>query len=104
MDNGVYKFAFRENVPTKEIEECLYWAAFNTESIFGKAKFRLDCSFHFDQRQKIVLIDKSTDSGKHLSQLFTSIVSREFGDESFRVERMLAKGMKSEPTTPAKEG
>ncbi len=94
MDNGIYKFAFRENIPSKEIEECLFWSAFNTESIFGKARFRLDSSFHIDRHQRIVVIDKSTDVGKHLAQLFTSVASREFGEEAFRVERLLAKWAK----------
>ncbi len=95
MDNGVYKFIFRESTPVKEIEECLFWSAFNTESIFGKARFRLDSSFCFDRHQRIVIIDKSTDVGKHLAQLFTATVSREFGEEGFRVERLLTKAMKS---------
>ncbi len=104
MNDGVYKFSFRDEAPPKDIEECLYWAAFNTESIYGKAKFRLDCSFHFDRHQKVVLIDKSTDTGKHLAQLFTSIVSREFGEEAFRVERLLAKGMKETTEQQPKDG
>lgn len=103
MDGGVYKFSFREDVPAKQIEESLLWAAFNSESIFGRAKFRLDCSFHFDRYQKVVIIDKSTDAGKHLAQLFTSIISRECGDESFRIERLLAKGMRSPTDSTTKE-
>ncbi|MCG3204974.1 MAG: hypothetical protein KCHDKBKB_01691 [Elusimicrobia bacterium] len=95
MDNGVYKFTFLENIPIKEIEECLFWSGFNTESIFGKARFRLDGSFHLDRPRKFVVIDKSTDVGKHLAQIFTSVISREFGEESFRVERLLATEMKS---------
>ncbi len=76
MDNGVYKFTFRENIPIKEIEECLFWSGFNTESIFGKARFRLDGSFHFDRPRKFVVIDKSTDVGRHLAQIFISVAKR----------------------------
>src|SRR5689334_7192426 len=104
MDNGVYKFTFRENIPAKDIEECLFWSGFNTESIFGKARFRLDGSFHFDRHRKFVVIDKSTDVGKHLAQIFTSVVSREFGEESFRIERLLATEMKSSVNIKSESG
>lgn len=103
MESGVYKFTFRENIPVKEIEECLFWSCFNTESIFGKARFRLDSTFYFDRHSRVVVIDKSTDVGKHLAQLFASVVAREFGDEAFRIERLLAKGFKS-PAPSQKEG
>lgn len=84
----VYRFTFHEDVPAKYIEETLYWSVFNAESVFGKPKVRLDGSFLFDPKQKICVIDKATDVGQHIAQVFTSYLTREFGETSFKVERV----------------
>lgn len=84
----IYRFKFAEKVPEERIEENLFWAVFNTESVFGKAKVRLDGSFLFVKKQRVCLVDKSTQIGQHIAQLFTSLMSREFGEQSFKVERI----------------
>jgi len=88
---NIYRFIFSETVPAKRVEENLFWAVFNTESIYGKSKVRLDGSFLFDRKQKICLIDKTTQIGQHIAQLFTSLIAREFGEQSFRVVRIADK-------------
>ena len=87
----VYRFEFQQDVPGKAIEEHLYWSVFNAESVFGKPKVRLDASFYFDQEKKVCVIDKTTEVGRHIAQVFTSLITREFGEESFKVERLPAK-------------
>jgi hypothetical protein len=34
------------------------------------------------------VIDKGTDVGQHIAQLFTSYITQEFGEDAFRVERL----------------
>jgi hypothetical protein len=89
--NAVYRFKFKEAIPPKAIEETLFWAVFNAESVFGKPKVRLDASFIFDKGKKICVIDKTTDVGQHIAQIFTSLVTREFGEDAFKVERLPTK-------------
>lgn len=87
----VYRFQFKDDVPPKEIEETLFWAVFNAESVFGKPRVRLDASFLFDREKKVCVIDKTTEVGRHIAQVFTSLMTREFGEESFKVERLPPK-------------
>ena len=94
--DGVYKFSFNENVPGKEVEENLFWAVFNAESVFGKPKVRLDASFLFDRQKKVCVIDKTTEVGQHIAQIFTSLMTREFGEEAFKVERVAQKEKKTD--------
>ncbi len=89
--DGVYRFQFKHDVPSKDIEEHLFWAVFNAESVFGKPNVRLDASFLFEKEKKVCVIDKSTEVGQHIARVFTSLVTREFGEESFTVERLPPK-------------
>mgnify|MGYP001559804266 CR=1 FL=1 len=89
--NGVYRFKFKDSISPKEIEETLFWAVFNAESVFGKPRVRLDASFLFDREKKVCVIDKTTEVGQHIAQLFTSLMTRKFGEEAFKVERLPPK-------------
>lgn len=84
----VYRFSFQHEIPAKEIEEQLYWAVFNTESVYGKPTVRLDGSFLFDEKTKVCVIDKGTDVGRHIAQLFTSYLTSQFGEAAFKVQRI----------------
>lgn len=86
--NAIYRFEFRDGIPAQEIEETLFWAMFNAESVFGKPRLRLDASFIFDRDKRVCVIDKSTEVGQHIAQVFTSLITREFGEDSFKVERI----------------
>ena len=86
-----YRFCFQKRISNKAIEENLFWAVFNAESLYGKPKVRLDASFLFDREKKICVIDKTTEIGQHIAQIFTSLVTREFGEDAFKVERMPTK-------------
>lgn len=87
----IYRFTFKDSVPSKGIEETLFWAVFNAESVFGKPKVRLDASFYFERDKNVCVIDKSTDVGEHIAKVFTSMISVAFGEKSFAVERLLPK-------------
>lgn len=87
----VYRFEFKQDVPSKAVEEHLFWAVFNAESVFGKPRVRLDASFLFDREKNVCVIDKTTEVGRHIAQVFTSLITREFGEEAFKVERLPPK-------------
>ncbi len=84
----VYRFQFKDDVLAREIEDALYWAVFNAESVFGKAKVRLDASFYLERRKKVCVIDKATEAGQHIAQVFTNLAAKKFGEEAFKVERV----------------
>jgi hypothetical protein len=89
--DAVYRFEFKDGVPAKEIEETLCWAVLNAESIYGKPKVRLDGSFNFDKEKRICVIDKTTEVGQCIAQIFTDCLSRAFGEEAFTVTRLRKK-------------
>ena len=89
--NGVYRFQLKDDISPKEIEENLFWATFNAESVFGKPRVRLDASFLFDPIKKVCVIDKTTEVGQHIAQVFISLVTRKFGEEAFKIERLPPK-------------
>lgn len=84
----IYRFTFRNDVSAERIEEQLYWAVFNTESVFGKSNVRLDGSFLFDEKEKVCVIDKTTEVGRHIAQLFISYLTTQFGEDALKVERI----------------
>ena len=84
----VYRFEFKHDVPAREIEDALFWAVFNTESVFGKAKVRLDGNFEFDHRKKICEITTGTEVGEHIAKMFTTLAGTKFGESAFHVERV----------------
>ena len=87
----VYRIAFQQDIPSREIEDALFWAVFNTESVFGKAKVRLDGDFDFNHRTKVCEISTGTDVGEHIAKMFTRLAATKFGESAFHVERMEKK-------------
>jgi hypothetical protein len=87
----IYRFQFNHDILSKEIEDALFWAVFNAESVFGKAKVRLDASFVFERRKKVAVIEGTTDVGQHIAKIFTSLAARKFGETAFKVERVPKK-------------
>jgi hypothetical protein len=86
--SDTYRFQFKPDILAREIEDALFWAVFNAESVFGKAKVRLDGSFALDKHRKNCVIEGSTEVGQHIAKIFTSLVAKKFGEEAFVVERI----------------
>lgn len=84
----VYSFSFAPEITDDEIASRLFLAAVNTENVFGGAAMRLDASFRFDKEARTCVIDGRTEIGRHMAKLFVSYLSKEFGDETFTVERI----------------
>jgi hypothetical protein len=91
MADGVYRFEFNPEISTKDIEKRIISAVLDAESIHGPAKVRLDASFYFDKADKVCVIDKTTEVGQHIAQIFISSIARDFGDAAFKVVRLRKK-------------
>lgn len=83
-----YRYYFKNSVPLEEVEASLLLAVFATESLHGEAQARLDAGHYLDRKKRKCVIDASTSAGRSFNRLFVSFLSREFGPESFRVERI----------------
>src|SRR3954453_7747182 len=90
MSRELYRYTFTPDVPTEEVEGALLLALLAAESLHGETQVRLDASHFLDPDAHACVIDAGTAVGRDVSRLFTGFVRREFGDESFRVERILS--------------
>ena len=91
MPTDVYRYEFKEAVPAEEIETTFVLALFAVEALHGESQTRLDAGHAFDAKKRAVVIDASTAVGRDLNRVFVGFVTREFGPESFRVERVQKK-------------
>jgi len=90
MSRNVYRYAFTDAVPTDEIETTILLAIIAAESIHGETQVRLDFSHTFDAKHRSCVIDADSPVGRDVNKLLAGFLSKEFGRDSFRVERMQA--------------
>jgi hypothetical protein len=87
MTENLYRYAFNGGVPPEEIEATLLLAVVATESLHGEVQVRLDAAHFLDLDRRACVIDAGTAVGRDLNRLFTGFAAREFGPDSFQVER-----------------
>ncbi len=88
MTVDAYRYVFQPAIPTAEVEATLVLSILAVEALHGESQTRLDAGHAFDDRTRVVVIDSSTAVGRDLNRVFIGFVSREFGPEAFRVERV----------------
>ena len=99
MSKQIYRYAFADGVPIEEIEASLVLAIMATESLHGESQTRLDVAHYLDPVRRGCVVDASTPAGRDFNRLFIGFVRREFGEDSFRVERV--DSCPQEPCEPA---
>jgi hypothetical protein len=88
MNREIYRYNFNTKVPFRDVEESLLLAVLAAESLHGRALVRLDASFCLDSKKRSCVVDAATDVGRAIARIFTGFLSREFGEEAFKVERV----------------
>jgi hypothetical protein len=99
MSRAIYRYVFAEAIPTEEAEGTLVLAVLAAESLHGEAQVRLDGAHHFDPVRRACVLDAGTPVGRDLNRLFVGFLRREFGEESFTVERVLDASAHVNPAT-----
>lgn len=87
MAKEIYRYAFVPDIDIDEVEASLVLAIFATESLHGESQTRLDAAHYFDNVMRKCVIDSSTAVGRDLNKLFVGFLQREFGEDTFHVER-----------------
>ena len=90
MTADVFRFEFEPTVPLPEAEMSLHLATYAVEGLYGEARVRLDASYHLDKGRRSITVDGGTEVGAAIVKVFTRFLSREFGEDSFRVRRVEA--------------
>ena len=84
----LYRYTFQSDVPKAEVEASLLLALIAVEGLHGEAQTRLDAGHAMSGTFGACVIDASTPVGGDLAKVFTAFLRREFGEDSFRVERL----------------
>ena len=88
MNRELYRYNFDSKVPNRDIEESLLLAVLAAESLHGRSLVRLDASFCLDSHKRSCVVDAATEVGRAIARIFTGFLTREFGEEAFKVERV----------------
>ena len=91
MDPEVFRYSFAAGVPFAEIESSLVLAIMATENLHGQAQVRLEAAHAIDAANRQCVIDGSSPVGRDINRLFVGFLQREFGADSFEVERVREK-------------
>ena len=91
MNRELYRYNFDSKVPIRDVEESLLLAVVAAESLHGRSLVRLDASFRLDPQKHSCVVDAATDVGRAIARIFTGILSREFGENSFKVRCILTR-------------
>ncbi len=87
MDREVYRYHFSTGVSMSAVEESLLLAVLAAECLHGSAVVRLEAAYCLDEQKRSCVVDATTAVGRDLARIFAGFVSREFGEQAFRVER-----------------
>ena len=87
MGGEVYRYNFRDCMPLQSVEESLLLAALAVECLYGRSQLRLDAAFRLDKERRCCVVDARSEVGRGIARIFTGFLTREFGDEAFKVEK-----------------
>jgi len=100
MNHDIYKYEFSFNIPIDEVEQSLALSVLTTESLHGRTRVRLDASFCIDKEKHACIVDAGTEVGRHIASIFTGYLTREFGENTFKVKRLSKNNeQKTKPVT-----
>jgi hypothetical protein len=82
-----YRYTFSPSIDIVDVEATVTLAALATESLHGEARMQLEGRHAFDAEKRTCVIDALGEVGRDFNQLFLGFMRREFGRDSFQVER-----------------
>lgn len=88
MRTEVLRFQIDPSVPLEEAEMSLHLAMFAVEGLVGSARIRLDVRYYVDEPRRVIIVDGSNEVAGAVVRVFTNLLLREFGEDSFLVKRM----------------
>lgn len=101
MKRTVYRYRFEKDVPMKEAHDSLLLSVIGAECLHGEARVRMEADYRFSRARRTCVVDASGPVGTDICRLFTGFASREFGRDSFTVERIeRPDAPQPEPITP----
>jgi len=87
MSSNEYRFQFKPDVDLPEAEGTMRLSLLAAEGLFGEARVRTEVSYTVDPLRAEIRIAGDTPVGETVTQIFTSLLSHEFGRSAFSVRR-----------------
>lgn len=95
------RFQVDDNISLNDAEMSLHLAMFAVEGLFGRARVRLDAEYELNEQDHAIDVDGSTEVGAMIARVFTGLLLREFGEDSFQIQRMTPSILHTEPERTA---
>ncbi|TWT40191.1 hypothetical protein KOR42_49330 [Thalassoglobus neptunius] len=89
------RFHFQESVDLLEAEMSLHLAMFSVEGLYGRARVRLEAHYQLVTDDHRIDVDCTSRVGELIVRVFTGLLIREFGEDSFTVRKVSSS--ESEP-------
>ena len=89
MSRDVYRYRFNRAAPMGDVRDSLHLAIFAAEGLHGRAQVRLDAGYHVDEEKRACVVDAAAPVGRTVAQVFTGLLTRQFGEDAFTVERVV---------------
>ena len=86
----VCRFKFNLEIDRDVIEWHIAQSILASEGVFGQAKVRLNAAYLAADNK--VVIDVSSPVGEQIAEVFTWRITKEFGEDSFSLERINDEG------------
>ncbi len=80
-----HRFEFNEDIDLEQAEQTLHLTLFGVEGLYGPARVRLEVCYELDATAHVITVSGATDVSEAVARVFTSFLSREFGEDAFRV-------------------
>jgi hypothetical protein len=85
-ERDVRRFRFHQHIEPERLERQLALAIVVAECVYGNARVRLDVAYLLENDR--LVIDVSNKVGEYVAQVFTGLITRQLGEDSFTVERV----------------
>ena len=89
MKEFIYRYQFKKGAPMLEVELTLQLAVLAAECLHGEARVRLDGGYSISEEKLAIVVDAGTPVGRDICRIFTGLAIKEFGEDSFKVERIV---------------
>jgi hypothetical protein len=88
MTPVVYRYTFGPDVPHAEVEATMALAVVAAEGLHGEARLRLEVAHTIESLPATAVVEVRGRAGQDLNRLFIGFLTREFGPDGVRIERL----------------
>jgi hypothetical protein len=87
MSHTEHRFQFTPEVDLQEAEATLRLSLLAAEGLYGEARIRTDVSYSIEPLRSAIRVEGGAPVSEAVAQIYTSLLSHEFGRRAFTVRR-----------------